>query len=153
LLPNLRVSRVQDDQGQDIYYVQESRKEDGSFYAILPQATELGKKYSITVQYEGDKVLESAGDGSFYVRSRSSWYPNLNEFSEHSLYDLTFKVPKKYKIISVGKLKEESLEQDFAVSHWVTPQPVAVAGFQYGSYQRLDLPDDKTGYKISGYYL
>lgn len=31
LLPNLRVSRVVDDQAQDIYYVQESRKEDGSF--------------------------------------------------------------------------------------------------------------------------
>jgi hypothetical protein len=29
LLPNLRVSRVMDGQGQDIYYVQEGRKEDG----------------------------------------------------------------------------------------------------------------------------
>jgi hypothetical protein len=97
LLPNLRVSRVVDDQAQDIYYVQESRKEDGSFYVILPQAPETGKQYSITVQYEGDKVLESAGDGSFYVRSRSSWYPNLNGFGEHALYDLTFKVPKNTK--------------------------------------------------------
>jgi hypothetical protein len=98
LLPNLRVSRVIDDQTQDIYYVQESRKEDGSFYVILPRAPEVGKQYSITVQYEGDKVLESAGDGSYYVRARSSWYPNLNGFGEHSLYDLTFKVPKKYKV-------------------------------------------------------
>jgi hypothetical protein len=37
LLPNLRVTRVTD-QGQDLYFIQESRKEDGSFYAILPQA-------------------------------------------------------------------------------------------------------------------
>ena len=138
---------------QDIYYVQESRKEDGSFYVILPQAPEAGKQYSITVQYEGDKVLESAGDGSYYVRARSSWYPNLNGFGEHSLYDLTFKVPKKYKVISIGKLKDESMEQDYAVTHWVTPVPVAVAGFNYGNYQKLELADEKTGFKISGYYL
>jgi hypothetical protein len=153
LLPNLRVSRVVDDHAQDIYYVQESRKEDGSFYVILPQAPEAGKQYSITVQYEGDKVLDSAGDGSYYVRARTSWYPNLNGFGEHALYDLTFKVPKKYKVISIGTLKDESIEQDYAVTHWVTPGPVAVAGFNYGNYQKLELADEKTGFKISGYYL
>jgi hypothetical protein len=37
LLPNLRVTRVTDELGQDLYFIQESRKEDGSFYAILPR--------------------------------------------------------------------------------------------------------------------
>ena len=153
LLPNLRVTRVTDELGQDIYFIQESRKEDGSFYAILPQAPPLGKELSIHVEYAGDKVLEEAGEGNFYVGARTSWYPNLNGFGERALYDLTFKVPKKYKIISVGELKQESIEQDLAMSHWITPIPVAVAGFNYGDYHRLDLPDDITGYKISGYYL
>jgi hypothetical protein len=153
LLPNLRVTGVTDEQGQNVYYIQESRKEDGSFYVVLPQPAETGRQYSVTVQYEGDKVLEQAGDGSFYVRARTSWYPNLNGFGEHVLYDLTYKVPRRYKVISVGTLREESTEQNFAVSHWVTPTPVAVAGFNYGDYKRLDLPDQVTGYKISGYYL
>jgi hypothetical protein len=153
LLPNLRVSRVTNEDGQDLYFIQESRKEDGSFYAILPHAPALGKELSINVEYAGDKVLEEAGEGSFYVSARTSWYPNLNGFGEKALYDLTFKVPHKYKVISVGQLKGESTDQDLAVSHWVTPIPVAVAGFNYGEYQRVDIPDDKTGYKISGYYL
>jgi hypothetical protein len=153
LLPNLRVTRVTDEQGQDLYFIQESRKEDGSFYAILPQAPPLGKESSINVEYAGDKVLEEAGEGSFYVSARSSWYPNLNGFGERALYDLTFKVPKKYKVVSVGALQTESIEQDLAVSHWVTPHPVAVAGFNYGEYQKLEVPDEITGYKISGYYL
>ncbi|HKF22364.1 MAG TPA: M1 family aminopeptidase [Candidatus Angelobacter sp.] len=152
LLPNLRVTRVID-QGQDIHYVQESRKEDGSFYVILPTAPEAGKEHSVTVLYEGDKVLEHAGDGSFYVLARTSWYPNLNGFGEHALYDLTYKVPRKYKVISVGKLKEESVEDNYSVSHWVTPNPVAVAGFNYGDYKKVELSDEITGYKISGYYL
>ncbi len=153
LLPNLRVTRVADELGKDLYFIQESRKEDGSFYAILPQAPPLGKEVSITVEYSGDKVLEQAGEGSFYVLARTSWYPNLNGFGEKALYDLTFKVPHHYKVISVGKLERESVEQDLAVSHWITPIPVAVAGFNYGAYERLDMPDDITGYKISGYYL
>jgi hypothetical protein len=153
LLPNLRVSRVTDEQGRDLYFIQESRKQDGSFYAILPQAPPLGKEQSINVEYAGDKVLQEAGEGSFYVSARSSWYPNLNGFGERALYDLTFKVPKHYKVISVGQLKNESVEQDLAITHWITPIPVAVAGFNYGQYQRLDVPDDITHYKISGYYL
>ncbi|MGA2850285.1 MAG: M1 family aminopeptidase [Terracidiphilus sp.] len=153
LLPNLRVTRVSDEQGQDLYFIQESRKDDGSFYAILPKAPEAGKDSSITVQYEGDKVLEHAGEGSFYVRARSSWYPNLNGFGERALYDLTYKVPRRYTVISVGKLQGQSIEQEYAVSHWITPTPVAVAGFNYGDYTKIDLTDTITGYKISGYYL
>jgi Carboxypeptidase regulatory-like domain/Peptidase family M1 domain len=153
LLPNLRVSRVTDQQGQNLFFIQESRKEDGSFYVILPDAPPLGKELSINVEYAGDKVLEQAGEGSFYVSARTSWYPNLNGFGEHALYDLTFKVPRKYKVVSVGRLQSESIEQDLAVTHWVTPSPVAVAGFNYGDYTKVELPDEITGYKISGYYL
>lgn len=153
LLPNLRVTRVVDELGQDLHFIQESRKEDGSFYVVLAQAPPAGKESSITVEYAGDKVLQHAGEGSFYVRARESWYPNLNGFGEYSLYDLTFKVPKRFKVISVGRLKNESVEQDYAVSHWVTPIPVAVAGFNYGDYKMMEMPDALTGYKISGYYL
>ena len=153
LLPNLRVTRVVDEQGQDLHFIQESRKEDGSFYVILSQAPPAGKETSITVEYAGDKVLHKAGEGSFYVLARTSWYPNLNGFGEHTLYDLTFKVPRRYKVVSVGRLKNESVEQDFTVSHWVTPIPVAVAGFNYGDYKMMEMPDTITGYKISGYYL
>jgi hypothetical protein len=153
LLPNLRVTRVSDQQGKDLYFIQESRKEDGSFYAILPEAPPLHQEQSITVEYAGERVLEEAGEGSFYVLARSSWYPNLNGFGERALYDLTFKVPKKFKVISVGKLQSESVEEDFAVSHWITPIPVAVAGFNYGDYQKEEISDEITGYKISGYYI
>ena len=153
LLPNLRVTRVSDDQGRDLYFIQESRKQDGSFYAILPEAPPVGKEASVTVEYAGDKVLEEAGEGSFYVSARSSWYPNLNGFGERSLYDLTFKVPKKYKVISVGKLQQESIDHDLAITHWVTPSPVAVAGFNYGEYKKVEIADEITHYKISGYYL
>ena len=153
LLPTLRVSRVVDGDGQNLHFIQESRKEDGSFYVVLSKAPAPGQESSITIEYAGDKVLEQAGEGSFYVGARTSWYPNLNGFGEHSLYDLTFKVPHKYKVISVGRLQDESVSQDLAISHWITPIPVAVAGFNYGDYKKLELDDDITHYRLSGYYL
>jgi len=153
LLPTLRVTRVVDQTGQDLHFVQENRKEDGSFYAILEKAPEMGKEQTITVEYMGDKVLQNAGSGSYYVGARESWYPNLNGFGEKAAYDLTFKVPPNNKVISMGKLEGESTEQGFAVTHWVTQVPVAVAGFNYGAYKRIDMPDPIDHYKISGYYL
>ena len=153
LLPNLRVTRVTDQNGQDLHFIQENRKEDGSFYAVLDEAPAMGQEHSISIDYAGDKVLENAGNGSYYVNARESWYPNLNGFGEKSLYDLTFKVPRSNVVISVGKLGGETTEAGFAVSHWVTPVPVAVAGFNYGQYKKLDYPDNITHYEISGYYL
>ena len=153
LLPSLRVARVTDQDGHELHFIQEDKKRDGSFYAILDTAPEMGKEHSITVEYVGDKVLTDAGDGSYYVGARESWYPNLNGFGERALYDLTFKVPPSNVVISVGKLVGQSSEGGFAVSHWVTPMPVAVAGFNYGQYKRIDYPDTITHYNISGYYL
>jgi hypothetical protein len=153
LLPTLRVSRVVDEDGKDLHFVQEDRKQDGSFYAVLNDAPEVKKEHSITIEYGGDKVLYDAGGGSYYVGARESWYPNLNGFGEKALYDLTFKVPKSNVVISVGKLQGESTEEGFAVTHWVTPVPVAVAGFNYGQYKKVDIPDTITHYDISGYYL
>ena len=155
LLPTLRVLRVVDQDGKDLHFVQEDRKQDGSFYALLDEPLDTGKEHSITVEYAGDKVLYDAGDGSYYVGAREWWYPNLNGtgFGEKALYDLTFKVPRSNVVISVGKLQGESTEEGYAVSHWVTPVPIAVAGFNYGRYTKIDFPDTLTHYTISGYYL
>lgn len=153
LLPNLRVVRVTGEKGQDLHFIQENRKEDGSFYAVLDEAPAMGQQHSITVEYIGDKVLFDAGNGSYYVEARTSWYPNLNGFGEKALYDLTFKVPPSNVLISVGKLNDQHTEAGFAVTHWVTPVPIAVAGFNYGQYRKLDFPDPITHYEIAGYYL
>ncbi len=153
LLPTLRVTRVTDENGKELHFIQEGKKEDGSFYAILDGAQPVGKEHAITVEYAGDKVLRDAGGGSYYVGARTSWYPNLNGFGEKALYDLTFKVPKSNLLISVGKLQRETTEEGFAVTRWVTAAPVAVAGFNYGKYTKMDMPDTITHYNITGYYL
>src|SRR5262249_26815869 len=59
LLPALRVSKIADGEGHEIGFIQEDRKQDGSLYVILPEATQAGKSYKLRIEYEGDHVIRS----------------------------------------------------------------------------------------------
>jgi hypothetical protein len=151
LLPSLRVTRVTAGTDKEINYVQENRKEDGSFYVILPEGTVHGREYKLNVEYEGNKVIEDAGGGNFAVEARTSWYPSVNSFSDRSRFDLTFKVPKQFALVGVGDLIKEWREQDYSASHWVSEVPLAVAGFNYGQFKKKQINDPETKYQIEGY--
>ena len=103
LLPSLRVTRVSA-ANREIPYIQEGRKHDGSFYVIWPERLKTGEHYKVKIEYEGNKVVRDEGSGNFSVEARTSWYPSLNAFGDRSTFDLTFKFPKQYTLVAVGKL-------------------------------------------------
>ncbi|HXG91134.1 MAG TPA: carboxypeptidase regulatory-like domain-containing protein [Blastocatellia bacterium] len=150
LLPNLRVTRVTEGE-REIDFIQEARKEDGSFYVVMPEPMTKGQQYKITIEYQGNKVVEDAGGGNFAVFARTSWYPSVNAFNDRATFDLTFKVPNKYTLVGVGKLVKEWREGDYAASQWVSEIPLAVAGFNYGLYKKKVVTDEATKYQIEGY--
>ncbi len=157
LLPALRVSRVAlvagtgGENGREVPFIQEDRRLDGSFYAIMPAPMTAGRSYQLHIEYEGDHVVRSAGTGNFSVEARESWYPSINTFADRATYDLVFKVPKQYTLVSVGKLEKELKEDDFAVSEWKADVPLAVAGFNYGLFKKKQVLDEKTHYEIETY--
>jgi hypothetical protein len=150
LLPTLRVTRVLFGE-QEIPFIQEKKNLDSAFVAILPAPLAVGAPQKIKIEYEGQKVLEDAGGGNFAVGARTSWYPSVNAFNDRATYDLTFKVPKKYTLVGVGKKVKEWQEGDFAASQWVSAVPLAVAGFNYGDFKKKELTDEATKYGIEGY--
>ncbi len=150
LLPSLRVSSVRLD-NTEIPYIQESKKRDGTFYAVLPQGLKVGAETSLSISYEGDKVVSDEGGGNFAVGARESWYPSLNSFVDRATYDLTFRIPKHYSLVSVGKLESSTTEQDYAVTHWVSTIPLAVAGFNYGEFKKFSKVDEPTNYTLEAY--
>lgn len=151
LLPSLRVTSVATADGKDTAFIQEGRKQDGSFYVLLPQATVKGQSYTLRMQYEGNKVIADAGQGNYAVGARTSWYPSLNTFLDRATYDLTFKVPKQFNLIGVGKLVKEWREDDYAASQWVSETPLAVAGFNYGNFNKKQRSDNVTHYDLETY--
>ena len=150
LLPRLRVTRVTYKE-KEISFIQESRKADGAFYVIMPEGLVAGQSYNIGIEYEGDKVVQKEGAGNFSVGARTSWYPSLNAFADRATYDLTFKVPRQYTLVGVGKLEKEWREDDYMASHWVSEVPLAVAGFNYGLYKKKSVYDNTTHYEIEAY--
>ncbi|HYL74095.1 MAG TPA: carboxypeptidase regulatory-like domain-containing protein [Bryobacteraceae bacterium] len=151
LLPTLRVTRVTSPDGKEASFIQEDRKEDGSFYALLPQPAVKGQTYSLTIEYEGNKVIENEGSGSFSIGARKSWYPSVNAFCDRATFDLTFKIPKQYTMVSVGKLVKQWRENDFAASQWVSDTPLAVAGFNFGDYKKKQRDDAESKYTFEAY--
>ena len=150
LLPSLRVTRVTY-QDKEVPFIQESRKQDGSFYVIMPAGLTSGQSYRIGIEYEGDKVVRKEGSGNFSVGARTSWYPSLNAFADRATYDLTFKVPRQYTLVGIGKLDKEWREGDYAASHWISDVPTAVAGFNYGLFKKKSVYDETTHYQIEAY--
>jgi hypothetical protein len=95
-------------------------------------------------------VVRKRGGGNFSVGARESWYPNVNAFHDHARYDLAFRVPKAYTLVSVGKLEKAWMEKDAACSHWISDVPLAVAGFNYGDFHKKAVTDARLG-AIEGY--
>jgi len=150
LVPNLRVGRVSTG-GQDVPFIQEDKKEDASFYVVMPEPMAKGSAHELLIEYTGDKVVHKEGGGNFSVGARESWYPNVNTFRDHARYDLTFKVPKQYTLVSVGDLEKQWNEKDTACTHWVSDTPIAIAGFNYGSFKEKKLTDKDSGFVTEGY--
>jgi hypothetical protein len=150
LLPNLRVAKVSMD-GRDIGFIQESRREDGSFFVIMPEALVKDRAYIIHVEYDGNKVVRNEGKGNYSVGARTCWYPASASFHDRATYDLVFRVPKGFTLVSVGKPVSQSREGDFDVTEWKSDVPLAVAGFNYGDFKKKERTDDQTQYVIEAY--
>lgn len=150
LLPNLRVARVSMG-GHEIGFIQEDRHEDGSFFVVMPEPMDKARTYTIRAEYDGNKVVRNEGHGSFAVGARTCWYPASAAFRDRATYDLVFRVPKDYVLVSVGKPAGQSTEGDFSVTEWKSDVPLAVAGFNYGEFKKKQRTDSTTNYELESY--
>ncbi len=132
-------------------FVQEAKDEDADAAVVLPEPLAGGAEVLLRLSYEGEDVLSDAGDGNFVVSARTSWYPNLGTLSDLATYELTYRVPAKNQVVSVGKLVESREEGAHNVSVWRADRPVRVAGFNYGRFKLLERKDEETGLLLKVY--
>jgi len=151
LLPALRVAKVTDGSDRELAFIQEPAKEDAAFYVLLPEPLPRGQTYELRVEYQGTKVVTGEGRGNFSVGAREEWYPSLNSFQDRATYDLTFRVPNQYTVVSVGKLVKEWPDHNLACSQWISDVPLAVAGFNYGAFKKKQVTDSQADYQIEVY--
>jgi len=149
---SLRVSKVTAGDGAELKFIQEDKKKDSDLWVILPAPLKKGVPGVLTVTYAGDDVVQSAGSGNFYVGARTSWYASIRSgemFNDRAVYNMTFRVPKKFQVIATGRKVSERDEAKQTISEWTTDIPYTVAGFNYGRYKQKTVTDG--GVEISVY--
>jgi len=144
---NLHLATVKDAQGRTLEFHQARERKlrsqsHGNYVAVmLQEPTQAGQKQAIEFQYGGKHIVEKVGEGNYYCES-FGWYPALFEpelgidvFAFRSNFDLTFHIPKKFKLVATGTKTSEKTEGKELVSTWKSDIPLAAAGFSFGNYK------------------
>lgn len=135
LVPDLQVARVAWN-GREIPFIQESRKQDGSFYLQMPEPLAKGRIYQVTFEYAGEEILQSRFGAA---PPRRVWYPTPAGGASRATYDLTFRIPHGSTVVTVGNCVQQSRDGGYDVSQWVSDVPIAQAVFRV-----LEAPAAKT---------
>jgi hypothetical protein len=151
---NLRVSSVKDSQGASLEFMQPRERKDryqsyGDYLAVLlTQPTQTPDKLTLEFQYAGKKVVRHVGDGNYACES-FGWYPapfqgelGVDQFAMRTNFDLTFRSPKRYKLVATGNKISETVDGKELITNWKNDKPLTVAGFAFGDYK---LVSDKVG--------
>jgi hypothetical protein len=142
----LRISSIQDAQGNKLPFIQEARELDSDPWIILPEPAVAGKVYNLKIAYDEDstgtsRIVHQRGSGLFYVTARESWFPSFGAFDDRTRYSLHFVSPKRYKFVATGRLVKSGKDKETSESDWDTDVPLGVVGFNYGDFVEKDQSD------------
>jgi hypothetical protein len=128
-------------EGQPLEFIQNeavegselSRRGNDTIAVVFPAPLQPGAHFALRFTYSGS-VLSDAGGGLFFVGARGTWYPNRGIAMAN--YDLTFHFPQPWSLIATGRRISLDRDGDGFVGHWVSEQPIPIAGFNLGEYVR-----------------
>jgi hypothetical protein len=104
------------------------------FLVLAPEPLAAGSEHQFEFEHQGN-VIATQGDGVYFVNARGSWYPHIPWGL--SIFDLTFRYPKRLTLVASGDSVEERTEGDWRITHRRTPIPVGAAGFNLGDYEKV----------------
>jgi hypothetical protein len=136
LYPTLRVSRVEDESGKALDFIQERKDEDADFGVVLARPMKRGESATVRITYGGKDVVQNEGNANYYPVARESWYPNASRgLGDYATYTMRFHVPKGLELIATGTRVNQGTEGKITTSEWKTDVPVAVVGFNLGTFK------------------
>ena len=109
-----------------------------------------GTVVKLTLTYEGSDVLQGS-QGRYAVGARDSWYPNVGIFDDLATYSMTFHFSARNDLIAVGEQVSERTEGGQKIALWRSQQPIRVAGFNYGDFQKTSRTDAESGVSVDVY--
>jgi hypothetical protein len=150
----LRVTGVYSESGAPLDFVQEDKKLDPEFAAILPAAVKAGDTLRLLTTYGGKDVVRADGNETYYLipSARENWYPagegGLGDFAS---FHMTFHIPKTLQIVATGKQVSLTPESGGMVKAvWETDAPIPVAGFNLGDFKTKEAKTPQ-GFDVTAY--
>ena len=100
---------------------------------------ESGESRTLRFYYHGD-ILEKK-DARFFLHSSVFWYPREGGRSK-SGFDLTFRFPSKYMLVSVGNKVSSSTFDDITTERWTAAEPIRNASFNIGTFREEPIHEE-----------
>ncbi len=121
--------------GEEAYFIKEDYMEKWGYYenALLVLFKEV-KEGDITVTFKTAGWLFNSANGYLYLKDEDLWYPRLEDY-DGATYKIKMTVPKENEIISIGELKNHTVNQDSTETFvWEQDLPVRLATFTLGKF-------------------
>ena len=126
--------------GEQLHFVQERhnrRMDEDQFEpwvtVTLPRTIEPGERFILELAYQGELIERHRQTLNFVLKDTLYWRPRHPD-GAYSLLNLTFRVPKRYRVASGGTLVDERLDGDTRLMRWATTEPVRSMSFHYGEF-------------------
>lgn len=148
LFPTLRVTKVADEDGREVKFIQEPKDEDPDLTLIYAQPLKKGTA-RLDFEYAGPGAIENDGSGNYTLAARDNWYP-ATTFGDRATYDMTFKLAKDLTMVASGQPKETREEGNLQITRWTSEIPIAVAGFNFGRFKK-SVSKSPSGYEFESY--
>ncbi len=113
---------------------------------VPPRPLTPGSEHEIEIHHEGKVVLD-AGHQVYFVRSRSSWYPDRG--AQFATYDVTYRYPTNLDLVSAGKVVEDRSEDDIRITRRIPDGRIRSLAFNLGVYRRRLLESNGTEIEVS----
>lgn len=94
---------------------------------------------SLIVSYHGKYIMYQFPWGDYYINEATTWYPT-HDWRTRTTYSMTFEFDAAHDLIAVGKRLEERTIGGRTFSRWQMDYPVSFVSFNYGQFERLEMP-------------
>jgi hypothetical protein len=154
LAANLVIDSLAADSGE-VYYYYDNPEVPLNYSAAFPMAGSGGRWgtidvfwneplpeaqiSSLTVSYHGKYIMYQFPWGDYYINETTTWYPT-HDWRTRTTYTMTFEFDAAHDLIAVGRLVDEKTIGERTFSRWQMDYPVSFVSFNYGQFERLEMP-------------
>jgi hypothetical protein len=128
--PKMFVNSVQDADGNELTWVRTSPV---SGLIVLKEEVKAGARELVRMQWEARDALRKLNP-SYSNLSRGGWLPFVRFGDMIDEFEMTVKVPSKYKTLGIGTKVDEKIEGDVNITRWKAHNAVEFPTVIFGDY-------------------